>query len=287
VLQGTIKILKRDIATFTEDDNIGLDKIGKPRADAIKPEPETSGKGPDASDDEKAAITKLRNDLKAQLEKLGKGPEARMKDAELSVEERQLVDEKIGHMQREGGKSNTMRQVALTEVTNLSPKSKAVKVLLDLLTGRDTVKASAAQGLADVASDADAKWMAFKLDAPTRLLGLLEDQGDELAGKSRQAANAALERLTEKSIGGWPASEDAFRSQAEAEAAPKWRPLVTEAVTMWQTEESKKDEKRKKIEAKLKLLDSPNWRDAFVDEDAPPAGSGDAKGGDSKGGGDK
>src|SRR6516225_1138513 len=59
VLQGTIKILKRDIATFTEDDNIGLDKIGKPRADAIKPEPETSGKGPDASDDEKAAITKL------------------------------------------------------------------------------------------------------------------------------------------------------------------------------------------------------------------------------------
>lgn len=273
VLQGTMKIMKNRIATFTEDDDMGFKMVGKVRSTTPTETPKPGGdatKSTDSSDltaEEKDAIAKKRAELKAEMDKLGKDSDTRMKEAELGPEERGLVQERLELLRSAAPKRRGIDFGAIDEMLNLlSTKAKGMKVLAGLFEERGTVQLMAAKGVGDIAGDPDAKWMAFKLEVPMKLLAVLESQGDELAGKAREVANASLERLTGKSVG-WAPSDDSFRSQAEAEATARWRPIVTEQMMLWKSDEEKNDAKRKKAAEQLKTLDGPNWRDAFVEDD--------------------
>jgi len=258
---GILEVKKSDIATYTEDDNIGLDygKGGVPleapkeaKGDGDK-EQAGEEKGPEKAGSKEAGdwqsqlpeaakslTEKQKKKLLAELEKLRPMSEEYLAATKPSDEEAALIAgyvKSMGYRRKAGNRGR--RNVAADNLAKLGLKAlpAAVKLLDD---ANPYQRMSAAKVIAEIAGK-DEAWsfytFHFKLDQTlTKLVG---EQSAALSFGIRAEANKCLEGLTGKKTGFEP-NNDQFRSRAQAESVRNWQTHFNKARKSYDKSEEKR-----------------------------------------------
>ncbi len=291
---GTMPIRKADIASFFEG-AVLVDYGGPPReqqpagpasqpgqAQPGQPAPPTTPAQPgaaaggaqagaNASDDwtwpaglspaELEELTSIRDQVLAELEKLGPTAEERLEKVNPSAEERATIQEQIGYFdwQRRQGSANMRRQNAKTRV--LAFGVKALPQLIESVQSEaQWTKRISAQALGelmratsdDLKTD-DIRWLMYHHEVPTRLIAALDHQGEVDSPFVRQDADAALQAITGHSVG-FQASTERLRTAAETEAKSAWETWWKREKARWTKAEADKVKAREELNGKLALL---------------------------------
>lgn len=264
--QGKLRFAKREVATFTEDNDYGQRYFTPPhRSDAY----ELGGPGgaamlgkywtrhKDAGQDELKDLKGVHAKLEEEYVKLGASPEARARKLELTGSEKTQLDNTLVSFGRVHG---------VGDVSGFGLK--AIPSLVEVLQSGDMVaKATAAMAIADVYSRGeldDARWICGKVRAGVVLTTLLEASGDETAGSARTAADKALQAVSGTQFN-WQDSKDPYPTESQRESIRSWKLWASKDAATFQESEKKFAEGTKKLDEMWKALEDPKmWRDALI-----------------------
>lgn len=251
---GKMRIRKSDIATFTENENYGLDygKGGKARdpkapskeggsensAEKGNP-PSSTKKGQDKTPEQefRASLPKPSEDWKdADLKKLfdtmygARDPKlVFLPKTEASASESQEIGKLIsamGYARKAGNRG--IRDQAVEKLSKMG-----VKVLPQLVKsmsgGNFYLKRNACRVISKIAKS-DAEWQFYDqhFKISEAVIPLVTEQSNELSFTVRNAANAALVKIAGKSVG-YVENNDQFRTAAQLTAQTKWKEVSSAA----------------------------------------------------------
>jgi hypothetical protein len=224
--------------------------------EAARFEPWTWEKG--VSEEQIEKLEPLRDKYLEELKALGPDKETRLKEVEVSPQERTGIQEGIkalGYIRRRTGSAPLRRQNNLKELTS----TYGVKALPQLVTALGSqshfVMRMSIQGLGQLHSQAenkeDLEWLLYHFKAPPAFLRLLDNEGEADSGHVRQEANDVLEAITGKSQG-YKSSLEPIRSPAESRAYRAWEKYVKWNMERWEKAEAAKEARRPQL---IEILD--------------------------------
>jgi hypothetical protein len=267
VVGGVLRLDKKDIATFTEDEDFGqrYASVAKRETDADNMTPGVGGKAgraffvpPNVSADEKKDLRGVHIRIEEELAKLGPSDAERQHHLDCNATERATLDAAIANL----GKS----RASASEFSSLGPK--CIEALSESLQGGDTAtKGDAANALSDAVTrgdESDTKWALGKYKLGLLLAGVLDSAGDDASAAARNAANRALETISGKSFN-WAESKDPVPSDAQRTAIASWKDWATADAAAWDKADKAAEDARAKLRKDwLDLEDPTNWRKALA-----------------------
>jgi RNase P/RNase MRP subunit p29 len=303
---GRIVVVKEKIATFTENADWGDEQGGRATRslpsseggegegegeteDGAEPGPQGEGgaeEGPAAdwkwpaglTRDEIAELTKIRDDLLAELDELGPSADERMKaidESQLSAgEKREMGDlyTRMGFNRQRRSSAAMVRRGAKDRLVS-EFGNKAIPSLIEAIDGggywHSRMAAQAVGQLASGGEAQDARWYCYHLNVPAKLIKLMGHQGEfNLSPSMRGDANEAMEKVTGHSVG-FKASDETLRTQEETRALKEWRTWWSRARAQWKKEEAEKEARRDEIADALDQLKKGEIPEGYGDEDDP------------------
>jgi hypothetical protein len=265
---GKLRFSKKEIATFTEDADYGQKYFAPPKRAADEPDviAGTDG-GPsrtwyepkDATPQEKKDLRAVHLRIDEELKKLPPSSAERLRRLDLSSAERAQLDSAIAGLGK-GGRSSS------ADFSAFGPK--AIQALADVISSGDAAaRTEAANALSDAVrrgDPGDVKWALGRSKVGTRLLTLLDSQGDDSSAGARNAGNQALESISQTTFN-WQETKDPIPTDSQRTAIGKWRDWATKDAAAFDASEKANDEARRKLDDAWRSLDdSRNWRKALA-----------------------
>jgi hypothetical protein len=283
---GTFRFPKKDIATFTKDDDFGQRYFTPPhRSDLGELSVEGGANAErsfyrprDATLEELKNLKAIHTRLNEEYAKLGPSTDARLHKFELAAGDRASLDDAIANLGKSGAAGTSPASLSGFGLKAIGPLSDALQV------GETPAKAAAALALADVITrgDAeDARWLLGHYKVGSRLTSLLDSSGDDNAAACRNAGDRALEQISGTQFG-WTESKDPYPSESQRQASSKWKAWSFTDAANFETAEKTRADALAKLDEVWKSLDDPkNWRRALTDAiDAFGLGTPAPKGGE-------
>lgn len=278
---GKMRIRKSDIATFTENDNYGLEygkggvakdpkgsskkdgagdtgksKVPSPKTGAPKtPEEEFRASLPTPSEDWKD------EDLKKMFATLYSSRDPKdvfLKNTTASSSEateiKKLITE-MGYTRKAGNRG--IRDQAVGKLTKFG--AKVLPALVKSISGGNFyLKRNACRVISKIAKS-DAEWSFYNqhFKISDSIIPLLAEQSSELSFTVRNSANEALVKIAGKGVG-FVANNDQFRTAGQLAAQSKWKEAMSAAKKIYEKSQLERETKYKKA-----LTD---WEDGPAEE---------------------
>ncbi|MCO5170235.1 MAG: hypothetical protein M9894_28195 [Planctomycetes bacterium] len=288
--RGTITIPKADIASFTEGEVLVNYGAGgrpvepappaqpaqpaqpEPAAPATPARPAAPGRPGEwqwpagLTPAQIEELTPIRDKVLEDLEKLGPTREERLKAVAATPEERSEIQEQMqrfNYNRRRGpdrGQGSAVQQRRLAKERVLAHGLKALPLLANGLESEALfTKQNCAVGVAELMQPSgdlkleDLRWLMYHHDVPTKLLKLLDHQGEIESCFVRADGDAALRVVTGHNVN-YEASTERMRTLEETRAKTAWEQWWQREKARWTRAEAEKEKTRQELEAKLALL---------------------------------
>ncbi|HZV00080.1 MAG TPA: hypothetical protein VFF73_25410, partial [Planctomycetota bacterium] len=266
VPNGKLKIFKKEIATFTQDQDYGSQYFTQPKR-STEPDNVTAGANgkagrkffmpSDASADEKKDLKGVHQRIEEELAKLGLTPDEHQRKIDLTSEERATLSVAQGTLGA---------GASVADIARLG--AKCLPAMADSLNGGNSaVRADAAAVVRDAVGrgdESDVKWALGKYKLATALAAALDAAGEDASAQARTNANKALEQISGNSFS-WSDNKDPVPTDAQRAATTKWKEWAKKNDADFDAAEQASEKKRKDLLADWSSMEDPKtWRAALA-----------------------